>query len=377
MAVAIGLALVASAASADPRVALTGRPPPSSAVERSSPSLVQQQAGAASGSPDAMSGTDSTSGTDFAPTGLGLDLHEETLAHPATGGLGIDLRPDGTWPPPGSGPGPTSGTGYGHERGSEESVPESSRLGINLATLLEDDDVPDDDPFPDVDVALLFPQLRSYAPSRPGSARAAPAPAPPPVRLASAPSAPRPLAPSGRERDRRAARIREHVAGRLRGASALESHRISDVILDAASWARLDPVLILAIIEVESAFDLQARSNRDARGLMQVRPATLWREAERAGLVGDDPYEPGLNVRAGASYFRRLVDAFGMNDVALMAYNAGPNRILAHLRAGGIPERYLEYPRRVRAAEARLRAALSAPPALASRDAPARMQRPD
>jgi ABC-type multidrug transport system fused ATPase/permease subunit len=68
-----------------------------------------------------------------------------------------------------------------------------------------------------------------------------------------------------------------------------------------------------------------------------------------------------------------------MNDVALMAYNAGPNRILGHLRAGGIPERYLEYPRRVRAAEARLRALLAAePPAkLAARDSPLRAQRQD
>jgi hypothetical protein len=328
---------------------------------------MQAQAHAVSGDMEPTSGTDAADPTTVGgvgPASLGLDLREETPAAPAMGGLGIDLRASGGWP----------ASGTGHERGAGEAVPGSSRLGLNLAALLEDDDVPDDDPFPDVDVALLFPQLRSYAPSRPDSARPS---SPTPVRLASAPSIPRTGSPSGRERERRAARIREHVAGRLRGASALESRRISDVILDAASWTRLDPVLILAIIEVESAFDLQARSNRDARGLMQVRPATLWREAERAGLSGDDPYDPGLNVRAGASYFRRLVDAFGMNDVALMAYNAGPNRILGHLRAGGIPERYLEYPRRVRAAEARLRAALSAPPALASRDAPARSQRPD
>jgi soluble lytic murein transglycosylase-like protein len=93
---------------------------------------------------------------------------------------------------------------------------------------------------------------------------------------------------------------------------------------------------------------------------MQVRPATLWREAERSGLEGDDPHDPELNVLAGALYLRRLVDAFGPNDVALMAYNAGPNRILAIIRAGEeIPDRYREYPRRVRAAEARLRQALA------------------
>jgi hypothetical protein len=245
----------------------------------------------------------------------------------------------------------------------------------------DDDEADDDDLFRDVDIELLLPGLRS---ARPGAAPDRTAGAVPPrvevsARRGPAPSSGRAATLSAKERERRAARIREHVVRRMRGVPEQESRRVSDVILEAAAWARLDPVLILAIIEVESAFELTARSNRDARGLMQVRPATLWREAERAGLTGDDPYEPGLNVRAGALYFRRLVDAFGLNDVALMAYNAGPNRILGHLRAGGIPERYLEYPRRVRAAEARLRALLAAePPAkLAARDSPLRAQRQD
>jgi hypothetical protein len=38
-----------------------------------------------------------------------------------------------------------------------------------------------------------------------------------------------------------------------------------------------------------------------------------------------------------------------------MAYNAGPNRILGYLRAGEIPERFREYPRKVRAEARRLR----------------------
>jgi soluble lytic murein transglycosylase-like protein len=103
---------------------------------------------------------------------------------------------------------------------------------------------------------------------------------------------------------------------------------------------------------------------------MQVKPSTLWREAERSGLVGDDPHAPEFNVFAGALYFRRLVDAFGLNDVALMAYNAGPNRILWHIRAGEIPDRYLEYPRRVRAAEVRLRRALALDSETPPREAP-------
>jgi soluble lytic murein transglycosylase-like protein len=272
------------------------------------------------------------------------------------------------------------GTGESLEPGALALLSGTASPASGTGTL-RDDDVGDDDVFPDVNIDDLLPGLRA---SRPGAAQAQGRVASASViavaqRRAKPPGAGLSAPLSSRERERREARIREHVARRMRGIPEQESRRVSEVILEAAAWARLDPVLILAIIEVESAFDLSARSNRDARGLMQVRPATLRGEAERAGLVGDDPHEPGLNVRAGSLYFRRLVDAFGMNDVALMAYNAGPNRILGHIRAGGIPERYFEYPRRVRAAEARLRALLAAepPPALAARETAGRSQRQD
>jgi soluble lytic murein transglycosylase-like protein len=70
-----------------------------------------------------------------------------------------------------------------------------------------------------------------------------------------------------------------------------------------------------------------------------------------------------VNVRAGIRYLRRLLDAFGREEHALMAYNAGPNRILGYLREGGgeIPERFRVYPRRVKAEVRRLRRAWDPP----------------
>jgi len=165
--------------------------------------------------------------------------------------------------------------------------------------------------------------------------------------------------------------VREQVELRMQEEDDATRARVATAILGAARRSGLDPVLILAMIEVESGFDPAARSSRDALGLMQVRPATLWREAERSGLAGDDPHDPHLNVLAGALYFRRLVRAFGPNDVALMAYNAGPNRVIGHIKAGAIPGHLLEYPRRVRAAEARLRRSLAAACAPVSPGAPA------
>ncbi len=161
--------------------------------------------------------------------------------------------------------------------------------------------------------------------------------------------------------------LRARAAGLDAGARA----RLSDVILEEAERARLDPVLVLAIIEVESGWDLEAESYRGARGLMQLRPATLRHEAARSGLFGDGLEDPAINVRAGVRYYRRLLDAFRREETALMAYNAGPARIRGYLRAGGVPERFHAYPRRVWDEVARLRRAFGVPigPAVAVRGA--------
>jgi len=139
---------------------------------------------------------------------------------------------------------------------------------------------------------------------------------------------------------------------------APERLRLADAILEESVAAALDPFLVLAVIAVESGFDPDARSSRGALGLMQLRPATLEREALRSRLSGDGPGDPILNVRAGVRYFRRLTAAFGDTDLALIAYNAGPNRLLRYLREEGQPPEHLRvYPRRVRAELRRLQGA--------------------
>jgi Transglycosylase SLT domain len=134
--------------------------------------------------------------------------------------------------------------------------------------------------------------------------------------------------------------------------------RLADVIYDEAKDASVDPLLVLAVIAVESGFDHGAESDAGAVGLMQLQPSTLRREAERSGLDADDPDDPVLNVRAGVRYFRRLLRSFGSTDVALMAYNAGPNRILRYLEEeGAIPDRFFVYPKRVQQELRRLKRA--------------------
>jgi hypothetical protein len=131
--------------------------------------------------------------------------------------------------------------------------------------------------------------------------------------------------------------------------------RLARAIYEETRKASLDPLFILALIAVESGFNHVAESDAGARGLMQLRPATLKREAARSRLEGH-PDDPALNVRAGIRYFGRLLRAFGSVDVALMAYNAGPNRILRYLQEEGtIPDRFLVYPKRIHQEHRRLK----------------------
>jgi soluble lytic murein transglycosylase-like protein len=57
-------------------------------------------------------------------------------------------------------------------------------------------------------------------------------------------------------------------------------------------------------------------------GLMQLMPAT----AAQFGVL--DPFNPGENIRAGATYLRQLLDRYGDDEqLALAAYNAGPGAV--------------------------------------------------
>jgi hypothetical protein len=138
-----------------------------------------------------------------------------------------------------------------------------------------------------------------------------------------------------------------------------DRRRLARTIVLEADGAGMDPLLVLAVIEVESSFDPAAESHRGATGLMQILPATLRGVAEREGLGEVDPLDPVDNVRVGVRYLRRCLESFPASEaLGLMAYNAGPNRVLSLLRGGQVPVRFFGYPNRVLALRERLSGAL-------------------
>jgi hypothetical protein len=128
--------------------------------------------------------------------------------------------------------------------------------------------------------------------------------------------------------------------------------QLGHAIAEEATRAGYDPLLILAIIDVESDFQEEAVSNKGARGLMQIQPTTLHFVAQKHGLKlsrEEVASDQALNVRLGIRYLRDLQDRFGGDlDLALMAYNGGPTKIRAALKEKGGLEPFRRYPQLVR-----------------------------
>jgi len=98
--------------------------------------------------------------------------------------------------------------------------------------------------------------------------------------------------------------------------------RFEPLVQEHAARQSLRPDLVRAVIQVESGFNPYARSPKGAMGLMQLMPAT----ARDLGVR--DAYEPCESIRGGTTYLRQLLDRFdGNEELALAAYNAGPNAV--------------------------------------------------
>jgi soluble lytic murein transglycosylase len=126
--------------------------------------------------------------------------------------------------------------------------------------------------------------------------------------------------------------------------------QVARAVAEEARRAGYDPLLILAIIDVESDFETQAVSEKGARGLMQIQPTTLHFLAQREGLrlSREEVFaDPALCVRLGIRYLRQLHDRFHDLDLALMAYNAGPTKLRRFMKERDL-DPFRRYPQLVR-----------------------------
>jgi soluble lytic murein transglycosylase-like protein len=105
--------------------------------------------------------------------------------------------------------------------------------------------------------------------------------------------------------------------------------KVAPFIQEAADTHRVDANLLKAVIAAESHGNPQARSPKNAKGLMQLIDST----ATAMGVK--NVWNPRDNVLGGAKYLGQLMEQFGGDRAkALASYNAGPGAVQKH---GGIP----------------------------------------
>jgi hypothetical protein len=103
--------------------------------------------------------------------------------------------------------------------------------------------------------------------------------------------------------------------------SLLAGTPYGEIIASMSQAHGVDPMLIRALIQVESGYRPKARSPKGAMGLMQLMPSTAREYKVR------NPFEPKANIEAGIKHLKSLIDTFGGVELGLAAYNAGPRAV--------------------------------------------------
>ena len=142
--------------------------------------------------------------------------------------------------------------------------------------------------------------------------------------------------------------LAQKTGGTARGVRIAKQALRKQVILISRGWPEIglpanigvERPLALAISRQESEFDPHAKSQANARGLMQLLPDT----ARHIAKQNDIPYSPAkledptTNLTLGTTYLGRLVRGFnGSYILGIASYNAGPSTVRGWIATFGAP----------------------------------------
>jgi hypothetical protein len=119
-------------------------------------------------------------------------------------------------------------------------------------------------------------------------------------------------------------RLTDHIVDRYQ-VDAIQAARVVALAYEVADDVKLDPLLLLAVMSVESSFNTFAQSARGAQGLMQIRTQV---HAERFEPFGGSEavFDPRANIRVGAELLRIHLLREGSTEAALKAYVGAARR---------------------------------------------------
>jgi len=129
-----------------------------------------------------------------------------------------------------------------------------------------------------------------------------------------------------------------HLSGRTIPMEVSDLEGLIRIVEKTSARFHVNPLMVLAVIHVESGFNPYAISPAGSVGLMQLQVETAREIASRLDVpwtTDEDLFRPELNVLLGTFYLKQLLDRFGDLDLALAAFHSGPSRIEANnLRLG-------------------------------------------
>jgi len=105
----------------------------------------------------------------------------------------------------------------------------------------------------------------------------------------------------------------------------------TEYIIKYSNEYEIDPHLVAAIINVESNYDVNAKSQKEARGLMQISPNTGKWASGKLNIEDfslESLYIPQINIQIGCWYINVLNEEFNGNlKLVLAAYNGGSGNV--------------------------------------------------
>ena len=132
------------------------------------------------------------------------------------------------------------------------------------------------------------------------------------------------------------------------GLSPSREAQLAAAIVRESRESQLDPLLVTALVAVESGFRLSARSPKGAIGLMQVMPRTAAEVAQQEALPpGHELDELDQNLALGCRYLAKLTRHSPSLEAALVAYNMGPSAARLALRGPRAKALLAGYPGKV------------------------------
>lgn len=117
-----------------------------------------------------------------------------------------------------------------------------------------------------------------------------------------------------------------------------------EIVETYAEQYNLEENLIFAVIKAESNFDVEAVSNKGAKGLMQLMEETAKDVIKQSKIdlditkIGEELLNAENNIKIGTKYLASLLEKYGNAEVALAAYNAGIGNVNNWIEKGIIKD---------------------------------------